>query len=575
MKKNTIAALLTLFFFIFTFVSLFYFIDNSKYRDTIHYGVYIAGIDISGLNRSDAAKMVEDTIDDKINKNVTIFYGKHEMIISSDVIKPEVDVYSYIELAYNINRQNNFLLNTLFSVALYFRPINIEPHICIDEKAIVNAIFEFALRENIKVKDAKLKIMEGKPIIEDEVIGHAIDVNKTYEKVIRAVFSEKEIDVKVECQTNMIMPKLTKDQLVSVQEEMIKIMNSLSSSNAGISLKDEQIEGILNIESRKDIIFLSVNKRALYSFLDINEEEWLEDPKETKFIENNPYISIEPGMPGVSLNKSSFLWDLRRDVITTNKAESKRLCKFVTPDFSSGKACDLGIFNTVSTHTEYFNPHQLNRVHNIRLLAEFLDGILLAPGEVFSFNKITGPRTIEKGFLLAPQIRNGRLVDAYGGGVCNVATTIFNTVFLGGYEIVDRKPHQFYISHYPAGRDATVDFGLVDFKFKNDTDSWILIKTSSTQSSVTVVFYGTDTDRTVIFETGEFTNFRPYIVEYVPDPNIPPGVQKKIEDGVSGRDITVTRYIVENGSKKIQKFFSRYYPKNTIILVNPIDIQDK
>lgn len=575
MKKKVITALLTLFFFIFIFASFFYFIDNSKYRDTIHYGVYIAGVDISGLNRSDAAKMVMDAIDKKINKNVTIFYGKHKKIIGSDVIKPEVDVYSYVDLAYNINRRNNYLFNTLSSVALYFRPVNIEPYISFDEKAIIDAIDEFALKENIPVKDANLKIIEGKPIIEDEVIGLVIDVNKTYEKIIKALISEEMIDVKVECQADWLMPMLTRDQLVSVQKEMIEIVNGLSASTAGSNVEGKQIEGILNIESRKDVIFLSVNKRALNSFIDIQKEEWLEDPEETKFIENNPYISMEPGVPGVSSNKSSLLWDLKRDISAADEAEPKRIYKFVLPDFSGGEASNLGIFIMVSTHTEYFNPHQLNRVHNIRLLVKFLDGILLAPGEVFSFNETTGPRTIEKGFLLAPQIRNGRLVDAYGGGVCNVATTIFNTVFLGGYEIVDRKPHQFYISHYPAGRDATVDFGLVDFKFKNDTDSWILIKTSSTQSSVTVAFYSTDPDRIVRFETGKFTNYRPHTVEYVPDPNIPPGMQKKIEDGVSGCDITVTRYIVENGSKKIQEFFSRYYPKNTIILVNPSDMPDK
>lgn len=575
MRKNIIAAFLTLFFFIFIFASFFYFIDNSKYRDTIHYGVYIAGVDISGLNRSDAAKRIADTINSKINKNVTIFYGNHEKTMGSDIIKPEVDVYTYVDLAYSINRHGNSLLNTISSLTLYFRPVNIEPSVSFDEKAIINAINDFAMKENISARDAKLKIVEGEPIIEDEVIGLAIDVKKTYENVIKALVSEETASINVECQADKIMPKLTRDQLVSVQKEVFEITDGLSVSSADSGAKGAQIENILNIVSRKDVIFLSVNRRAFNSFLDIGREEWLEEPKETRFIENNPYISIEPGVPGISSNKSSLLWDLKRGMRTEDDTDPKSLYKFVLPDFSGGEASSLGIFSLVSTHTEYFNPRQLNRVHNIRLLAKFLDGILLAPGDIFSFNKTTGPRSMEKGFLLAPQIRNGRLVDAYGGGVCNVATTIFNTVFLGGYEIMDRKPHQFYISHYPAGRDATVDFGLVDFKFKNDTDSWILIKTSSTQSSVTIAFYSTDTERTVGFETGKFTNYRPYTVEYVPDPNIPLGMQKKVEDGVSGRDVMVIRYIVENGSKKIEEFFSRYYPKNTIILVNPSDMPDK
>jgi len=576
MRKILLSTILTLSAFIFIFASFFYFIDNSKYKDTIHYGVFISGVDISGMNRSDAVKKITEIIDKKINKNIIIYYGSHNKIISNNVIKPEVDVYSYVNMAFNVNRNSSFFLNTISSIALFFRPVNIEPSINFDDEAIIDEITDFASKENVPKRDARLKIRNGKPIIEDDVIGHVIDVNKTYEKVISALLvSEEETDVNVECSVNMIMPTYTSDQIMPLQKEITGIINGLALSSEINSDEDLKIDTIFDMASRDGVIFLSVDKKALNSVLDIQKEKLVVSTKEARFIENDPFISIDHGTPGVSVNKSVILWDSKRGSGISDGTRAKGVYKYVLPDFNNSRACNLDIFSIISTHTEYFNPHQINRVHNIRLLAKILDGMLLAPGEIFSFNDTTGPRSMEKGFLLAPQIRNGRLVDAYGGGICNIATTIFNTAFLGGYEIVDRKPHQFYISHYPAGRDATVDFGLVDFKFKNDTKSWILIKTSSTQSSVTITFYSTDPGRIVRFETEKFTNYRPHTVEYVPDPSILPGTSKKIEDGVSGCDITVIRYVIKDGSEKIEEFFSRYYPKNTIILVNPGEVPEK
>src|SRR5207237_2112919 len=130
-----------------------------------------------------------------------------------------------------------------------------------------------------------------------------------------------------------------------------------------------------------------------------------------------------------------------------------------------------------------------------------IDDHLIAPGEEFSFNKTTGERTAAKGFLEAPVIINGELQTGLGGGVCQVSTTVFNTAYEAGLKITARTNHALYISHYPQGRDATVDYPNVDLKFVNDTKHWLLLRTFVSSDSLTVNLYGTPQHRTVEMET--------------------------------------------------------------------------
>src|SRR5437660_8558854 len=121
----------------------------------------------------------------------------------------------------------------------------------------------------------------------------------------------------------------------------------------------------------------------------------------------------------------------------------------------------MGVTGLVSSYTTYFGGVP-NRIHNVQLVARLIDGKLIAPGATFSFNKTTGERNAAKGFLEAPVIVNGELTTGLGGGVCQVSTTVFNAAFEAGLPIIERTNHALDISHYPQGRDATVDHATVD-----------------------------------------------------------------------------------------------------------------
>src|SRR5207253_5511620 len=135
---------------------------------------------------------------------------------------------------------------------------------------------------------------------------------------------------------------------------------------------------------------------------------------------------------------------------------------------STEQARAMHISGLVSGYTTEYGGIA-NRIHNVELVAHLVDDKLIAPDATFSFNKTTGERNAAKGFLVAPVIVNGELTTGLGGGVCQVSTTVFNAAFDAGLKITERTNHALYISHYPQGRDATVDYPSVDLKFVNDT----------------------------------------------------------------------------------------------------------
>ena len=153
----------------------------------------------------------------------------------------------------------------------------------------------------------------------------------------------------------------------------------------------------------------------------------------------------------------------------------------------------------MSTFTTRHNSGE-ERVKNIHRGADLLNNTVVEPGATFSLNDTIGPRTAERGFVVAP-VFYGEFTEDVGGGVSQLATTTFNAVFFGGYEDVYHKPHTIYISRYPMGREATVNYPTVDLKFRNDSKAGVLIRTSYSSTSITVTFYG-DKEGKVVTEDG-------------------------------------------------------------------------
>jgi len=229
------------------------------------------------------------------------------------------------------------------------------------------------------------------------------------------------------------------------------------------------------------------------------------------------------------------------------------------PALTTNAARSLGVKELVSTFTTTFNAGDVPRVHNIGLIAAAVHGSLVRPGEVFSMNRATGERTAVKGYRTAHVIRNGEIVDGLGGGVCQAGTTMFNAVFFAGLPVPERRNHSLHISHYPMGRDATLNWPGTDLKFRNDSPYGIYITGHATASTLTFTLWSTSRGYKVAFTTSAASNFRAPPTRYEDDPTLPKGEEVVEESGASGFDVTVSRTVTKGGEVVSRDHFVSVY----------------
>ena len=240
------------------------------------------------------------------------------------------------------------------------------------------------------------------------------------------------------------------------------------------------------------------------------------------------------------------------------------------PTVTTEEITGLGITQKLS---EFTTNHSCcaNRVQNIHLFADVVDGAIAMPGDEFSLNEYVGKRTVERGFVLAGTIIGGKLEDTVGGGVSQFATTFYNAVFYAGVEDVIHQPHSLYFSRYPEGIEATINWPEPNLIFRNDTDAAILIKTEYTETSITVKFFGDNGGRTVDWETSGRFGYTSFPTEYLPNPERDPADGERVEvRGANGWAVTVIQTITYgDGTVQVNEWVVRYRPQSREVEVHP------
>lgn len=279
--------------------------------------------------------------------------------------------------------------------------------------------------------------------------------------------------------------------------------------------------------------------------------------------------TVIPGKPGVAYEPEDIADTFLEVVAETG--EDRELDVEATvqePEFTTEEAQALKITEKVSSFTTYF-PHADYRNVNVGRAAEIINGTVLKPGETFSLNDTVGERTEENGFTTGYIINDGILVQDLGGGVSQMATTLFNAAFFAGLEDVEHKPHSFYIDRYPVGREATVAWGAVDLRFKNDTPYGVLIKahltpsTWSSQGVVTVTMYSTKY-WDITTKTGRRYNFTEPKTRTLTTDSCEP------HTGYGGFDIDIWRYFRRDGELvETEKMHTTYIPSDTVVCKEP------
>ena len=321
-------------------------------------------------------------------------------------------------------------------------------------------------------------------------------------------------------------------------------------------------------------------------------------PVNARFTISGYEVSIIPSSNGTLLDGEQTARILAEASRTSLRRAALPLQEGAAPEVTTEDLEALDVKHLVAQFTTYHDCCAA-RVTNIHLIADEVDGAIVAPGATFSLNDHVGQRTAEEGYLDAGTIVAGEIVDTVGGGVSQFATTFYNVVFWGGYEDVDHKPHSFYFERYPEGIEATISWPSPDLAFRNNDDSAVLIKTEYTDTSITVKFYGNNDGRIlagnqsggslsvgVVAEGGpnakqvrgdrsERVDFRePNDPLYRPNPELEVDEQRVVQSAGEGWSLTVTRTITINGETTTEEWPVRYLPQQEIIEVHPCKVPD-
>jgi vancomycin resistance protein YoaR len=293
-------------------------------------------------------------------------------------------------------------------------------------------------------------------------------------------------------------------------------------------------------------------------------------PKDAGFAVTSTTARVIPAEPGLQLDVPRAAAAVLAAAVRPTNRVTRLPLAVAQPKRSTAAAQAMGITGVVGTYETIYGGEP-NRIHNVQLVAHLVDNKLIAPGTTFSFNGTTGERSAAKGFLEAPVIVNGELQTGLGGGVCQVSTTVFNAAYEAGLPITARTNHALYISHYPLGRDATVNYPDVDLKFVNNTDHWLLLRTFVGSSSLVVTLYGTPVNRRVesIAQPLRYVSAPP--VEKTVDATLKPGQVVVDDSGVPAQATSVERKVYDADGKLLSDatWYSSYRAEPKIVRVGP------
>jgi vancomycin resistance protein YoaR len=523
----------------------------------VHPGVRVAGVAVGGMTEQAAIAAIDAGIEPLLAEPVVVIAGDQEWTLAAGQVGASVDASSLASQAYSIGREVGFFSALGARLGAWVGRENVALAVDADE-ALMSA---FLLRVTEAIGrppvDASVEVSGTNVTIVPPEAGTGIDTGAGRAAILTA-FGSKQRTVTLELTVRAAA--ISEDGARAAYDaarQMVSAPLTLTYDKKKWEVPAAAIGGWLAFRSTGDpTSSVSTSATVLECYLDSAEVSSTVVPlikdvgklaKDATFSVSSGKVSIVPSQDGLGLDAEELSASLIQTLTGSGERTVALPMKRVEPTLTTEKAKALGITERLSTFTTTYSSSNKPRVNNIHLLADALDGTLVAPGEVFSFNETIGQRTAEKGYQEANAIVNGKLVPQLGGGICQIGSTIFNTIFFSGLEVVERHNHSIYISHYPKGRDATVSWGGPDFRFRNDTDTWVLVATAYTNTSVTVSLYGTDPGYKVTYETGAFTDVKPYPVREIKDATLPKGTKVIDTKGTSGRSVIVTRLVKKDG----------------------------
>lgn len=590
----------------FLFVSLFLILFSAVlasvlyfyFADKIYPGISVSGISISGLTKPEAEAKLTQVLANKLSSPITFTHQNQQFQVTPALLKDSLNISEAVADAYlfghqkfyfsrfNLNlslTQNNALGDQISEIKKLVdqEPINAQlkvegdqisvtpsqEGVVLDEEGLKKVLTEY-INTGV-LTDDKLPLKKALPELSYE---DGLKIKEVLDKVKLSPLQLTFKDQKFILDFNTLLPiiDLEKSNSVLVSASILASPVTVSSVNVnGQNITDKQI---------------SLNREKLGAFLNTIASQIDRPVKEPLLnVEQNPasktprVTEFSPPQEGWKLNINSSSDKITREVVALGQKNSAVPAEIpLAVDTIQPKnklSNELGIKELIGRGVSNYAGSIPNRIYNVELAASRINGVLIAPGETFSFVNTIGDISATTGYKQAYVIKSGRTVLDDGGGVCQVSTTLFRAILNSGMPVVNRVAHAYRVSYYeqgyPPGLDATIYSPSVDLKFKNDSPAHILIQSYAVGTTLYVDFYGTSDGRTAEVSRPVITNQTPAPPELrQDDPTLPKGTVKQVDFAAAGANVVFSRTVKKNGQVIINESFkSNYRPWQAIYLV--------
>jgi len=520
--------------------------DKATTGDNIARGVSIDGIDVGNMSSAKAEEILEPKASRAIETPLTFQLGDDKVLISSQDLTLSYDVGKTVKNAHDINRTYNPLevIPSFFARTFSDKEASLVSNYNKDqfETSINNLVNHFSkgrVDAGVVIEGTNVKVI--RPQSGDGVSHEQIE--SALKSAINT-FGREPIELKeekVEAQISLEEAQNTAETLKTMFSR-----DSVLTTPSGnkVNITKEQLAASVVITPKNRDLVITIDEAKLRTAL-VDQLSAIEvAPQDASFDVSGNSVNVIPSISGkqIDFKQATKEWIAGKHQFNVKIAN-------VEPTRNTEWAKSLNITEPVASFTTNF-PAGQERVKNIRRASEVVSGTVLEPGQKFSLNEALGPRTAASGYVQAPAFAVDKgFYEDFGGGVSQYSTTLFNAFYMGGYEHIAHKPHTIYISRYPKGREATLNYGSVDMSFRNDSNSGVLIRSSVGSTSVTVVIYGNKEGRTVTMEGPNELSRTEYTTEYVDDPTMPAGKEKQLEAGYPGIVVENIRIIEKPGAE--------------------------
>jgi vancomycin resistance protein YoaR len=529
----------------------------SAMRDTIAVGVHVAGMDVGGRTIAEARRVLAPAATAFGSTLVVVADGERVWVATNEELGIRLDTDRAAALAFDIGRDGDVPERVRDVIGTLIRGTDLGWPQAVAGTRLDAFVEHIATDVDAAPVDGAVTITASGVEVRTPVTGRRVDRTLLRDAVLDAT----DKSVVVTLPTVVIEPVLDATAIADASRAAIAAYRPLRTvaGSEAMTIPAARIGQVLAIvrdaSGDGDRLRLAVDPTGMSSLVD-EIASTLDGPAlNASLLPGRERLEVVSGRDGVTVDRSAAKTALEAAILGGDTADVTVPASIAPADVPTAEARRIADSTQLAGGFTTYFPENWARATNIGRAAETFDGMLVEPGQSFSFWDRIGAVTPATGYVSAGAIIGGVSQSAIGGGLCQVSTTLFNAVARGGYQIDQRQPHSYYIERYPLGLDAAVFAPSVDLEWTNDTGTPAYIRAAATATSVSFWIYSAPTGRTTTFSEPVEANLRwPYAGQPA-DPAHAPGYV------VLGRDVWVTRSVVENGTEvRRDTFFSHYAP---------------